>query len=114
MFLGFGNLYIRFIKNFSRIAASLILILQTTNDEALSTQAIEDKKNEAASASAGSIGGGDANSEFGGNIKNLSTVANLAKTLKLTKPKKSRLSNAKANSGTDFLTSGAKKAFIYL
>ena len=45
VFLGFANFYKRFIQNFSRIAVSFTLILQTTDDEVLSTQAIENKKN---------------------------------------------------------------------
>ena len=85
-------------------------MLQIINDKALSTQATEDKRNEAILANAGSIGVGD---RVGGSIKNLLTVVNLAKS-KLTKLKKARLLNTKAHSGTDFLIPRAKKAFIYL
>ena len=87
-------------------------MLQITNDEALRTQTTEDKRNEdaAASDSSGASGG------IGESIKNLSTAANLAKSkkAKLTKLKKLDLPNTKANFGTDFLTPGAKKAFIHL
>ncbi len=88
-------------------------MLWTTNDEALSTQATENKKNQDASASTG--GGG-----VGGNFENLSTIAKSAKSKKSksTKSKKSDLpkaSFAKINSsGTDFLTPEANKAFIHL
>ncbi len=87
-------------------------MLRKTDDEALSTQTTNNKKNQDAPASAG--GGG-----VGGSIKNLSTIANSAKSKnsKLSKSKKSDLPKAnfaKVNSGTDFLTSEAKKAFIHL
>ncbi len=114
MFLGFANFYQRFIQNFSKIAASLTLMLQTTSDEILSIQTTENEKNQDAPASTDS-GGVD------GNIKNLSTARKLAKSKKpkLTKPKKSDLIKAqnfaKANSfETDFLTPKAKKVLIYL
>ncbi len=103
VFLGFANLYRRFIRNFSRIAALLTLILQTTTestkDEIQSTQATENKENQDAAAGAGGAGSGE-------NIKNLSTVVKLAKS------KKSNF--AKANFGMGFLTPGAKEAFIHL
>ena len=92
------------------MTVSLTSILQTTNDETLSSQAIKDKKNETISAGAG---GSNISSRVDENIENLSTVINLAKKSKLTQPKKARLSNTKANSGTDFLTFGAIKAFIH-
>ncbi len=44
MFLGFTNFYRRFIQNFSKIAALLTSILQITDNEALNTQATENKK----------------------------------------------------------------------
>ena len=75
----------------------------------------KNKRNETALAG---VGGGNVNGcigdEVGGSIKNPSTVVNLAKKLKSTKLKKTGLSDIKANSETDFLTSRAKKAFIYL
>ncbi len=102
VFLGFANFYTRFIQNFSRIAVSLTSMLQTTDNEALSTQAIENEKNQdAPSATSGANGG-----NVGGNIKNLSTAAKLAKSKKP--------NFAKANSKTDFLTPGAKEIFIHL
>ncbi len=112
VFLSFANFYRRFNQNFSRIAAPLTLMLQTANDEALSTQATKNEKNQDAPAN---TGGG----RVGRNIKNLSTIANLAesKKSKLTKSKKSDLPKAnfaKINSRTDFLTFEAKKAFINL
>ncbi len=112
VFLGFANSYKRFIQKFCKIAATLTLILQTTNDETLNTQVTQNKMNQniLASASGGRVGG---------SIKNLLTVPNLAKSKKskLTKSKKSDLLKtnfAKVNFGTDFLTLEAKKTFIYL
>ena len=110
MFLGFANFYRKFIKNFSRIAIPLTPILQTTNDEALSTQATEDKKNKAVSTG---LSEGGRVCGVGGSIENLSIIVNLAKS-KLTKPKKVGLPNTKVNFRTDFLISKAKEAFIYL
>ncbi len=110
VFLGFANFYKRFIKNFSRIAAPFTSMLQTTNestgDEIQSTQA----ENQDAPGAAGGAGGGGVGRSF----ENLSTTVKSAesKKPKLTKSKKSDL--AKANSGTDFLTPEAKKAFIHL
>ncbi len=115
MFLGFANFYRRFIKNFSRIAAPLTSMLRTTNesigDETQSTQA---ENQDVPSAACGASGGG-----VGGSFENLSTAAKSAKSKKskLTKPKKSDLPKAnfaRVNSGTDFLTPEAKKAFIHL
>ncbi len=77
-------------------------MLRTTDDEVLSTQAIENEKNQDAPNAIGRADGGGC----GGSIKNLSTTAKSAKSKKP--------NFAKANSGTDFLTSGAKKAFIHL
>ncbi len=102
VFLGFTNFYRRFIRNVSRIAAPLASMLRTTDDETLSIQATENEKNQDALASGGAGGGAGS----GGSIKNLSTA---------TKSAKSKKPNfAKANSGTDFLTPRAKKAFIHL
>ncbi len=77
-------------------------MLQTTDDEALSIQTTRNKKNQDAPAIVDANGG----TGSGRSIKNLSTVRKLAKS------KKSNF--AKANSETDFLTPGAKKAFIHL
>ncbi len=54
MFIGFANFYKRFIQNFSWIATPLTSMLQTTDDEALSTQATENKKNQDAPSGVGS------------------------------------------------------------
>ncbi len=110
VFLDFANFYRRFIWNFiwnfSRIAASLTSMLQKTDNEVLSTQAIGNKKNQdAPSAASGASGGG-----VGGSFENLSTIAISAKS----KKSKSKANFAKANSGTDFLIPGAKEAFIHL
>ncbi len=108
MFLGFTNFYKGFIRNFNRIVAPLISIFRTTDDEILSTQATENKKNQ--DVPSGDTGAGDS-----GNIKNLLTTTKSAKSKKpkLTITKKSDF--AKANSfGTDFLTPEAKKTFIHL
>ena len=103
VFLGFANFYRRFIRNFSRITAPLTSMLRTTDKEALSTQATENERNQDASASAGSVGGGGVD----GDIKNLSSVVKSAKSKKPI--------FAKTNSSeTDFLTTGAREAFIHL
>ncbi len=104
VFLSFINFYKRFIQNFNRIAALLISMLQNTNDEALSTQVTENEKNQDTPASAGNSVGVDKS------IKNLSTVANLAKFKKT----KSKTNFVKTNSRTDFFTPKAKEAFIHL
>ncbi len=106
VFFGFANFYRRFIWNFSRIAATFTSILRITDDEALSIQAIGNEKNQDALASAGAGGGAGGGAGVGGSIKNLSTA------IKSAKSKKPNF--AKTNSGTDFLTPGAKEAFIHL
>ena len=80
----------------------------------MSTQATEDKKNEAVLADDSNATGGAGSGGVNENIKNLSTTGNLIKKSKLTKSKKLELSNAKANSGTNFLIFKVKEAFIYL
>ncbi len=106
VFLGFANFYKRFIRNFNRIVVPLTSMLRTTDNEALSIQATGNKKNQDAPTSAGADGGAGGGAGGGGSIKNLSTVAKSAKSKKP--------NFAKANSGTDFLTPGAKEAFIHL
>ena len=101
VFLSFANFYRKFIRNFNKITASFILMLRTIDIEALNTQAIENKRNRDALASTDSSGSVDRD------IKNLSFVVKSAKSKKLI--------FTKANSsGTDFLTIGAKEAFIHL
>ncbi len=92
VFLDFANFYRRFIRNFNRITAPLILILQITNkstgDE---TQSIQAEKQSVP----GSAGAGGTN-DVDRHIKNLSSVI---KSVKFKKP-----SFVKVNSsGTDFL-----------
>ncbi len=79
---------------------------ESTGNKPQSTQA----ENQDALGATGGAGGDG----IGGSFENLSTTIKSAKSKKpkLTKFKKSDL--AKANSGTDFLTLGAKEAFIYL
>ncbi len=116
MFLGFANLYKKFIKNFSRIATLLTLMLQTTGKiKSQSILANTSKKNQEVSNSTTRA---DSNG-VGKNIKNLSTVINLAKfkksdLIKLKKLDLPKTNSTKVNFRTDFLTSRAKKAFIYL
>ena len=84
-----------FIRNFSKIIASLILMLQIPNElmgnKAQSIQA----ENQDTAGTVGRIDGG----KVGKNIGNLSTIINLTKSKKskLTKTKKSDLLNTKAN-----------------
>ncbi len=88
-------------------------MLRTTNkligDEIQSTYA---ENQDVPSAAGGANGGG-----IGGSFENLSTTAKLGKSKKSTNFKRSDLPKAnfaKVNSGTDFLTTEAKKAFIHL
>lgn len=111
------------------------MILRTTDNNELSPQASKNKTNYDITSTDGSISScvssDTYNGNISGNIKNLSTVTNLAKfkksdlikskKRKLTKSKKSDLIKtkildfAKADFfKTDFLTFKAKKAFIYL
>ncbi len=71
---------------------------KSTGNKPQSTQA---ENQNALGAASGAVGGG-----VGRSFENLSTA------IKSTKSKKPKL--AKANSRTDFLTSGAKKTFIHL
>ena len=93
VFLGFANFYRRFIRNFNRIAASLTSMLQTTDNETLSTQDTRNKKNRKVPSSITKAGRG----RVGGSIENLSNSK-----------------KAKRSSGVEFLTFGAKEAFIHL
>ncbi len=110
VFLGFANFYRKFIRNFSRIVATLTLMLRTTDESTGNEPQNTQAKNQAAPGVVGRAGSGG----VGGSFENLSTAVKSAKSKKpkLTKSKNSDL--AKANSGTDFLTPGVKEAFIYL
>ncbi len=103
VFLSFANFYRKFIKNFSRIATSLTSMLQTTDNNDLGAQASGYKEDQDITANATNA---DGDGSSGRSIKNLSAAAKLAKSKKP--------NFAKANSKTDFLTPGAKEAFIYL
>ncbi len=81
-------------------------MLQATDNEVLSTQTIGNEKNQDAPSAASGAGSGG----VGGSFENLSTTTISAKS----KKSKSKAHFAKANSGTDFLTPGAKEAFIHL
>ena len=71
MFLGFANFYRRFIRNISKIATPLTLMLQTTDNEALNTQITKNENNQDASTSAGSVNSGGTNSRVSESIENL-------------------------------------------
>ncbi len=82
---------------------------ESTGDETQSIQA-ENQDTPSATGRAGGYG-------VVGSFENLLTIAKLAKSKKSTKSKKSDLLKAnfvKVNSGTDFLTTKAKKTFIHL
>ncbi len=86
-------------------------MLRTTSNNNLGAQATENNKNQDVSASA-------SRGRVGRNFENLLTAAKLAKSKKSksTKSKKLDLTKgnfAKINSGTDFLTPKAKKAFTH-
>ncbi len=96
MFLGLTNFYRRFIINFNRITASLTLMLRTTNKSTENKTQNTQAENQNTSSATSKVDGGG----VGGNIKNLSTIANLANS----KKSKSKVNFAKANSETDFLS----------
>lgn len=110
VFLGFANLYRRFIKNFNRITASLTSMLRTmiiaTEADSLSTKAKDDKykKEERDGSRAGRV------DRVGSGNKILSTNAKSKNS-----PKSKRKSDfVKSNSfKTDFFTPRAKEAFTY-
>ncbi len=82
---------------------------KSTGDKNQSIQA----ENQDAPSAVGGAGGG----RVGGSFENLSTAAKLAKFKKSIKSKRLDLPKAnfaRINSGIDFLTTKAKKAFIYL
>ena len=84
-------------------------MLQTTDNNGPSNQAGQNEKNQDALNGAGE---GASSSKTGESIKNLSTATKSAKSKKpkLTEPKESD----DAFSRTNFLTSKAQKAFLYL
>ena len=106
VFLGFANFYRRFIRNFSKIAALFTLIFWTKNKlTGDKTQSIQTENQDVLSAT------GRADTDgISGSIKNLSTIANLARS----KKSKLKANFVKPHSETDLLTLRAKKAFIYL
>ena len=87
-------------------------MLQTTDNDALNTQATKNKRNQNILAGSGNTGG---SSRVGKNIKNRSIVIKSAKSKKpkLIKIKKSDFVEANS-SETDFFTSKAKKTFTHL
>ena len=104
VFLGFANFYKRFIKNFSKIVAALTSMLWTTNKTTSNKfQSNRDKDQDALGArSAGGAGGVGKTDGLGRDNEDLSNSRKLKK-------------RSKSNpTGTDFLTSGAKKIIIYL
>ncbi len=92
VFLSFANFDKRFIKNFSKIVVPFTLMLQTTDNNDLSTKDNQNEKNQDAPDDAGGTGGGRVNR----NIKNLLTAVKSTKSKKqkLIKPKKSDLIKA--------------------
>ena len=104
VFLGFANFYKRFIKNFNRIAASLISVFWTidnsTSNEFQSTLTNASRNNQ-------DRPGGISSKNVDRDIKNLLSVV---KSTKSKKPNFVKASFAKM----EFLIFEAKKAFIYL
>ena len=113
MFLGFANFYRKFIRNFSGIVASLISILQITNESIGDNSQSNQAENQDVAGSVGGTSGSRIGSRVGGSIKNLSTTAKSAKKPKSTKLKKSDSTKVKS-SKRDFLTPRAKRSsYIY-
>lgn len=109
IFLDFINFSKRFIKNFNKIAILLTLILWTTDEstrnESQSTRANDNENNQDALSGEGASSSSSNSSNIGRNIENLSMVEYLAKSKKI----------AKVNAfGAHFLTSEAKRVFVYL
>lgn len=91
MFLNFANFYKKFIRKFSKIAISLILMLQITINNNPTTLTRESKMKhdvpDSVYSSNGSANGYATNDGFGQSIKNLSNLTQ-SKKLNLTKSKK--------------------------
>ncbi len=81
-------------------------MLRTTSNNDLGTQTSGYEEDQDATASVAGAGGASGGGSGSRSIKNLSITIKLAKSKKL--------DFAKANFGRDFLTPGAKKAFIHL
>ncbi len=109
MLLGFANFYRKFFKNFSKIVLSLILMLQTIGNKDLGALASRHNKDQDAIASIIDICSTDDTSGGAGSYRSIKNLFIAIKSAKLKKP-----NFVKADSGTNFLMSRTKEAFIYL
>lgn len=114
VFLGFANLYKIFIRNFNKIVALLISMLQTISANHLSILPYRNRSNyETPSCTGNSIGNGKS-----ARTENLSNIANLTKSKNpdMTKSKKAKNWEFVTVNffKTDFRSPELKKIFIYL
>ena len=108
VFLSFANFYRQFIQDFSKIAASLTLMLKTTGSPDVSRPELGNGNGEVVGFG---IGGGLAKKSGKLKDKNLSQSQKLAKSGK-SLPKIGNLPNFSATeAGPSFLTPGAREAF---